>query len=95
MSSRRLLIDGVEFVRSRDAARIVHFAPDYVSRLARENLIAGRQVAGLWFVSLASLKDFTANQERQKEIWRQELSRQRREEQLAAGHPSALKALFT
>jgi hypothetical protein len=95
MSERSITLAGVTYLRSRDAARIVHLAPDYVSRLARENLIAGRQVAGLWFVSLASLKDFTANQERQREIWRQELSRQRREEQIAAGHPSALRALFT
>ena len=95
MSERTISIEGVTYLRSRDAARIVQLAADYVSRLARENLIDGRQVEGLWFVSLASLKDFIAEQERQKEIWRAELARIRREEQLAAGHPSALKALFT
>lgn len=95
MSERSITLAGVTYLRSRDAARIVQLAPDYVSRLARENMIGGRQVAGLWFINLKSLKQFIAEQERQKEIWRQELSRQRREEQLAAGHPSALKALFT
>ena len=95
MSERTVRIQGIEYLRSRDAARLVQLAPDYVSRLARENLIDGRQVAGLWFVNLASLKSFIAEQERQKEIWRAELARIRREEQLAAGHPSALKALFT
>jgi hypothetical protein len=95
MSERSISIGGVEYVRSRDAARAVGLVADYVSRLARENLIEGRQVAGLWFVSLTSLKAFLAEQERQKEIWRTELARIRREEQLAAGHPSALKALFT
>lgn len=95
MSECSIAIDGVNYVRSRDAAHIVQLAPDYVSRLARENLIEGRQVDGLWFVRLASLKAFTAEQERQKEIWRAELARQRREEQIAAGHPSAFKALFT
>jgi hypothetical protein len=95
MSERTISIGGVPFVRAREAARAVGFAADYVTRLARENLIDGRQVGGLWFVSLASLKDFVALQERRKEIWRMELARQRREEQRAAGHPSALKALFS
>jgi hypothetical protein len=95
MSERSITLAGVTYLRSRDAARIVQLAPDYVSRLARENLIEGRQVEGFWFVSLASLKSFIAEQERQKEIWRAELARIRREEQRAAGHPSALKALFT
>jgi hypothetical protein len=95
MSSRTLLINGVEYVRSRDAARRVGLVADYVSRLARENLIEGRQVEGLWFVTLPSLRAFVTSQDRQKEIWRQELARIRREEQLAAGHPSALRGLFT
>jgi hypothetical protein len=95
MSERTVRIQGIEYLRSRDAARLVQLAADYVSRLARESLIDGRQVGGLWFVNLASLKDFIAEQDRQKEIWRMELARQRREEQRQAGHPSALKALFT
>jgi hypothetical protein len=89
MSSRTLVVDGVTYVRSRDAARAVQLAPDYVSRLARSGLIAGRQVEGLWYVNLASLQAFVADQERQKEIWRAELAQQRREEQRLAGHPSA------
>jgi hypothetical protein len=92
MSERSVIINGVEFVRSRDAARAVHLAPDYVSRLARSGCISGRQVEGLWFVNLASLNEFVAVQERQKETWRTELARRRREEQILAGHPSALAA---
>jgi hypothetical protein len=94
-SERTVRIQGIEYVRSRDAARIVQLAADYVSRLARENLIDGRQVDGLWFVNVASLKAFITEQDRQKEIWRTELARIRREEQRQAGHPSALKALIT
>ena len=92
MSERSLTINGVEFVRSRDAARARALAPDYVSRLARGGCIKGRQVEGLWFVNLASLNDFIAEQERQKETWRAELARRRRAEQILAGHPSALAA---
>ena len=95
MSERSIIIDGVEYVRSRDAARIVNLALDYVSRLARGGLIEGRIVNGLWFVALPSLQQFIADQERHKEIWRAELARQRREEQIRAGHPSALSAALT
>jgi hypothetical protein len=77
MSERKLSIGGTAYIRSRDAARLVRLAPDYVSRLARGQLIDGRQIDGLWFVNLASLKTFIAEQERQKEIWRAELARQR------------------
>ena len=90
MSERKILIDGVEFVRARDAARRVGLVPDYVTRLARGELVAGKLVWGLWFVNLASIKSFITDQERQKEIWRAELGRQRREEQRLAGHPSTL-----
>ena len=90
MSERKILIDGAEFVRARDAARRVGLVPDYVTRLARGELVAGKLVRGLWFVSLASLRSFMIDQERQKEIWRTELARIRREEQRLAGHPSTL-----
>ena len=90
MSERKILINGVAFLRARDAARRVGLVPDYVTRLARGELVAGTRIEGLWFVSLASLEQFISDQERQKEIWRAELARQRREEQRLAGHPSAL-----
>ena len=92
MSQRKILIDGVTYIRSRDAARTVELAPDYISRLARADMIAGKLLDGLWFVNLTSLEAFIAEQERQKEIWRVELARKRREEQRLAGHPSALFA---
>ena len=92
MSSQKIAVDGIPYIRSRDAARVVQLAPDYISRLARGELIDGKLVDGLWFVNLLSLKQFIADQERQKEIWRATLARQRREEQRLAGHPSALPA---
>jgi hypothetical protein len=52
MSHRKIVIDGVTYVRSRDAARVVNLAPDYVSRLARAQLIDGKLVEGLWFMRL-------------------------------------------
>jgi hypothetical protein len=82
----------VTYVRSRDAARAVHLAPDSISRLARVGLIAGLVADRLWFVSSDSLRAFMADQQRQKELWRARLSAQRREEQRRAGHPSVLPA---
>jgi len=90
MSSHETSLNGITYVRSKDAARIVQLAPDYVSTLARGNLIDGRQVDGLWYVNIASLNSFIADQERQKEIRRALLAEQRREEQRAAGHPATL-----
>ena len=92
MSSRKVVIDGVTYVRSRDVARIVSLVPDYVSRLARAGLIVGRRVQGLWFVDLNSLRAFIIEQERQKELWRARMAQLRREEQRLAGHPSAVLA---
>lgn len=69
MSSRKVLINGVTYIRSRDAARTVNLAADYVSRLSRQGAIAGERVAGIWFIELGSLHAFMVEQERQKEIW--------------------------
>ena len=92
MTSREISIGGVTYVRSRHAAQCVNLSPAYISRLARSGLVAGKLADGLWFVSLASLKDFIAEQEQHKEVWRAQLAKLRREEQRLAGHPSALAA---
>ena len=92
MSSRKVVINGVTYIRSRDAARTVSLALDYVSRLARQGVIAGKRVSGIWFVDLASLNNFIAEQERQKELLRARFAQMRREEQRLAGHPSAALA---
>lgn len=75
MSSRKLVINGVTYIRSRDAARAVNLALDYVSRLARHGAITGERV-----VDLTSLKNFVAEQERQKEILRARFSTARQAE---------------
>ena len=91
MSSRTIVIGGVTYVRSRDAARIVNLAPDYVSRLARAELVDGKFVEGLWFINVGSLQQFIAEQERHKQAWRARLAQMRRGEQRLAGHPSAFR----
>jgi hypothetical protein len=51
MSSDEIVIDGVAFVRSRDAARFVQFTRDYITTLARGGLISGKQINGIWYVN--------------------------------------------
>jgi hypothetical protein len=86
MSSRKVVINGVTYIRSRDAARAVNLALDYVSRLARHGAISGQRVSGIWFVDPTSLQNFIAEQERQKQLLRARFAQMRREEQRAAGH---------
>jgi hypothetical protein len=61
MTARTIEIEGIELLRSKDAARIVGLASDYISRMARAGEIDGRLVGNLWFVNLASLKSFIAS----------------------------------
>jgi DNA polymerase IIIc chi subunit len=89
MSSRKVVINGVTYIRSRDAARAVDLALDYVSRLARHGVISGQRVSGIWFVDLTSLQNFIVEQERQKQLLRARFAQMRREEQRLAGHPAA------
>ena len=56
MSSDALVIDGVPFVRSRDAVRTVGFTPDYITTLARSGFIMGTPIT--------SLQQFVVEQER-------------------------------
>jgi hypothetical protein len=39
MSSRKVVINGVTYIKSRDAARAINPALDYVSRFARHGVI--------------------------------------------------------
>jgi hypothetical protein len=80
MSSHKVVIDDVTLVRSRDAARECGVSFDYVSRLAPAGLVAGQLHNGLWFVDCASLKEFLAEQDRQKQIWRARQAELRRED---------------
>jgi len=66
--SSKVVINGVTYIRSRDAARAVNLALDYVSRLARHGVISGKRVSGIWFVDPKSLQKFIVEQERQKKI---------------------------
>lgn len=78
-------IDGIPFVAARRAAAVVGISPDYLTRWCREGLVQARRLAGgVWFVSLASVQQHLAEIEARKRLWREQLARERREEQRAA-----------
>ena len=90
MFSREIDIDGVTFLRSRDAARIVQLAPDYISRVARAQLIEGRLINGLWFVAPSlSAKIHRRPRAPKGNLARGTRAQTCREEQIRAGHARA------
>jgi hypothetical protein len=46
---------------TRDAARTVNLALDYVSRLARQGAITGRRISRIWFIDLAEISGEPVN----------------------------------
>jgi hypothetical protein len=52
MPSRNVLINGVTYIRSGPAARVMDLAPDYNSHLARHGAIGGERVGGIWLIDL-------------------------------------------
>jgi hypothetical protein len=50
MPSRNVLISGVTYIRSGDAARVMDLAPDY--DLTQHRAIVGERVGGIWFIDL-------------------------------------------
>jgi hypothetical protein len=60
MSSGKIAINGVEYVRSRDAARAMALSQ---TTSPASHARARSKAARLWFVGRASLQDFVAEQE--------------------------------
>lgn len=52
-----------KFLPAKEAAAVVSYTPDYVSKLAREHLIVAEQRGRQWFVDLDSLKLFSLKKE--------------------------------
>lgn len=65
---------------SRDVARLLKCAPDYVSRLCRDGKLRGWQRDGLWVVDPSSIAEFQSARARAKEARKHELADLRRTE---------------
>lgn len=90
--------------KARDAASLVSYSPDYVSRLARQGKIVAEQRGRDWFVDIDSLKLFVLERQAEQRARHEELRQQRLSEkaqhaktqldasQLAAGERTKMTA---
>ncbi len=74
----------IEYVSARDAARVIGYASDYISRLCRQKKISGYLAGKSWYVDLASLKKYESDAKVAAEARRVELSRRARNANEAA-----------
>lgn len=80
-----IIVDGVSYIPSKDAATRVALNADYISRFCRGGLVQCTQVGGMWYVNEDSLRLFIKKQELQKREWRKTQAQRRRSEQAQAG----------
>lgn len=78
--SATIEINGTTLVPIKDAAALVSYSRDYVSRLAREGKIVASQIGRQWFVDMESLRNFSSDAELQEETRKQELRQERKRE---------------
>ncbi len=85
-------IDGVNLLPIKDAAKVVSYTRDYVARLAREQKIVAEQVNRQWFVDIISLKNFAEAALLEQAIRKQQLSLERKREQVVKQEVQVLKS---
>ncbi|HTR18369.1 MAG TPA: hypothetical protein VMH91_00060, partial [Candidatus Paceibacterota bacterium] len=78
--SDELFFDGTRFIPASEAAGISNLTRDYITRLARESKVVGRQVGRQWYVSEESFKAFLVAQEYANSQRRGALTRERQQE---------------
>src|SRR3989344_3709643 len=64
--SSEIVLEGVTYLPSRDAALQSGYAQDYIGQLSRKGLVDARRIGGLWYVSIDSLNQYKENKEQQK-----------------------------
>lgn len=55
---RRVTIDGMEYVSVEEAAEITGYSEQYIRRLLRQGKVEATKKGYMWWVSLASLKEY-------------------------------------
>ena len=75
-------INGKEYVPSISLVSTCGYSSDYIAKLAREEKVLATQIGRQWFVEPESLSIFIQKAAIQKEIKKQELSEQRKLEQV-------------
>ncbi|MEM9336885.1 MAG: helix-turn-helix domain-containing protein [Patescibacteria group bacterium] len=75
--SKSVEINGIEFITTRDAAKVSNYSNDYISKLAREGRVVGMQLGRQWFVDPTSVKNFIEQAVVEKEVRKKKLREER------------------
>ena len=68
--SSEIVVNGIQYVPSKEAAAKVGLVADYVSRMCRDKLVDGKLMGGLWYVNDASLTKFLTRQKQEDALRR-------------------------
>ena len=74
---QEIFFEGTKYVFAGDAAKSSGFSSGYITRLAHDGKILGRQIDGRWYVSQESLDTFRVAQEKANLLRRNALVRER------------------
>lgn len=89
--STQVEINGITFLPIKDAAKTFSYSRDYIARLAREQKIVATQVGRQWFVDAVSLKNFAEASELELSVRKQQLSEERKREQVIKKEITAVR----
>jgi len=73
-------INGKSLCPIKEAAQIVSYSRDYITRLAREEKIVATHIGRQWFVDIDSLKNYVEASTLEQEIRKKQLSEERKRE---------------
>jgi len=74
--TKKIFLNGIQYVGSKDAGKEVGYSYDYVSRLARQGVVKAKKVGTSWFVDPKSLQSFAKNQKINTAVRSKQLSKQ-------------------
>lgn len=76
--AQSLTVNGKEYLPSNELALRHNYTPDYIAKLARDEKILATQIGRTWFIEPTSLESFLHQTQIEKNIRKEELSRQRK-----------------
>lgn len=92
--STHVEINGISFLSIKDAAKEFSYSRDYVARLAREGKIVATQVNRQWLIDAVSLQNFVEASELEQTVRKQQLSHERKREQVIKQEVATIKSDF-
>lgn len=78
--STNLEINGVTLVSIKEAAKIVSYSRDYLTKLARDQKIIATQIGRQWFIDMTSLQAFVDDVALEQIVRKEHLRKERKQE---------------